>query len=74
MKHAVPRGSGELEDRQALQRMKFIVVLEVDSNDYETEEEDVQEGTLQVRCVPTNGSMVIIRDLRSWLQSPYEEI
>ena len=42
--------------------------------DYETEVDDTGDagdGTLRVNCVPTNGSMVIIRDLSSWLRSPY---
>ena len=45
-----------------------------DLEDYETEVDDTGDagdGTLRVNCVPTNGSMVIIRDLSSWLRSPY---
>ena len=48
-----------------------------DLEDYETEVDDTGDagdGTRRVNCVPTNGSMVIIRDLSSWLRSPYMEI
>ena len=45
-----------------------------DLEDYETEVDytgDAGDGTLRVNCVPTNGSMVIIMDLSSWLRSLY---
>ena len=45
--------------------------------DYETELDctgEVEEGTLRDNSISTNGSMVIIRDLGSWLRSPYSEV
>ena len=45
--------------------------------DYETDPEenaDSRDGLLKVNCDPTNGSVVIIKDLISWLKSPYIEI
>ena len=45
--------------------------------DYETDTEgngDITDGVLKVNCAPTNGSVVIIKDLTSWLNCPYLEI
>ena len=44
---------------------------------YETEDDEDETPGLEiikVSHVPTNGSMVLIRDLRSWLKSPYVEV
>ena len=42
--------------------------------DFETDEEELEPKTVKVNSITTNGGIVIIKDLTSWLKSPYVEI
>ena len=65
-----PVGFVDVEDEITGEKDNEDVIEESDSiADYETDDDNIEEGPLTV----TSGSMVIIRDIKSWLRSPYVE-
>lgn len=66
-----------VEDEVVDEDIDEELVDEDGSSDYEDlDDTEGGEGVIAVKTSfePTNGSMVMITDLREWLKSPYEEI